>query len=256
MPDGLRARRRLGGHPRRRRRVATGDPRTVAEAATAWSMPGYGCRSKPGRAAARPRRTLFREPVVLPVGGQSVRPADGAVRLARQPRVARAVSRLPPQARTSACGWWYQIVTSGRTRRTSLPREPGLTLGPGPRARVLVDPSADRWGSTRSRSCDSDRPRPFWRVPSRVRPGSGCARSTDRARGSRPCLRRLRDVDAGALVPVDAADDEDLAGARKVAETMHEDRGRPCEYPEHAVPVPTVAAGFGAQREVRQRRRR
>jgi hypothetical protein len=78
----------------------------------------------------------------------------------------RATGLLGPHARTSACGWWNQIVTDGLMRRMSraAARVSGSEsgLGPGYSESHGRPPARHSDGKLRLRST----PRAFWRRPS------------------------------------------------------------------------------------------
>ena len=200
-------------------------------------MPGDGGRPELAGRQLDDERRGSRKPVVLPVRARPVRPADGAIRLARQARVAPRLLAAPaPRADER-----LRLVVPDRSRRAGRGAPAAARAASRARttaaARSTPDPSDFRCGihsepKLRLRST----PRPFRRMPSR-RPSGLRLWTIQRSSpvGRCPCAQPLGDVDPLALVSVDAAEDEDLARAREVAEAVNADRAPPLGVPEDAV---------------------
>jgi hypothetical protein len=132
----------------------------------------------------------------------------------------RATGLLGPHARTSACGWWNQIVTDGLKRRMS---RACLRLRERPGARILRVPRpAPGPPLGREVAVEVDAAcvlapaeREAVRVEVRDDPEIDCGRGARKDAGDRG---------PGALVPVDAADDERPRRARRVSGAEGPDR--------------------------------
>jgi hypothetical protein len=186
-----------------------------------------------------------RERVVLPVGRRPVRPANGAVPLPGEAGVA-------PRHRAAAAPGADDILRLvvpdrhvGPGPENEPPGKPRLPLGPGSRARVLRIPRASAIPPFRPEvSVEVDAAA----VHAEAEPLSVRVQAVDdpevEADGMRPPRQSPRDLDALALVPVDATDREDSPWAGEVAIAVHANRPPSLGVPEQAVPL------------VRDRRRR
>jgi hypothetical protein len=163
--------------------------------------------------------------VVLPVGGRPGRPADGAVRLPRQTRVAPGGGAAPaPRAHDRL----RLVVPDGHVGPhppDQVACDPSLPLGPRPRSRVLrVPPLADRdpLGAEIAVQVDAAGVLPD------AEPVSVAVEVVDdpeiEAGREGSAGESAGDLAALALVPVDAADDEDPPRAGEVTVAVHLDR--------------------------------
>ncbi len=128
------------------------------------------CRPPPRPASGRPaapRRRRHRRGSDGSASSAPSRAATAATGTAslRAVRTRRATPTLGPHARTSACGWWNQIVTSGRSRSTSVRarRVSGSDHGRGPPCCGLQRRPSRRHSEPKFRFRST--PRAFCRTP-------------------------------------------------------------------------------------------
>jgi hypothetical protein len=179
-----------------------------------------------------------RERVVLPVGRSPVRPADGAVLLSGEAGIASCRSAAAAPGADDVLRLVVPDRHVGPGPEHEPPGKPRFPLGPGSRARVLGIPAASALPPFRAEVPVEVDPAA---VHAEAEPPSVRVQAVDdpevEARGMRPARELPRDLDALALVPVDATDGEDRPRAREVAVAVHVNRPPSLGVPEHAVPL-------------------
>ena len=175
--------------------------------------------------------------MVLPVGRRSVRPANGAVPLPGQTSVA---PRRRPAAAPGADDVLRLVIPDrhvGPDPEDEPAGEPSLSLGPGPRARVLrvpPEPALTPFGAEVPVEVDTA----AVHAEAEAAPVRVQAVNDPEVEPRRmwPLRQSPRDLDALALVPVDAADDEHRLRAREVAVAVRANRPPSLGVPDYAVP--------------------